>query len=170
MFPQAIEPLHQTHDVQQSLNPYRETLLWPGHSLSDPPQPVPPPLDPNQETLLWPGHTLGQTTLLWPGITPQPYPSVPQYPSLPSASNIDNDIGGIQILTDSQMQRQSSASAPPLVDDADMPAPSVIPKKFEEEQGEARGSNDPPRSTPMPPLAESSSRPSSRAASRSGTP
>eukprot|EP00971_Amphidinium_carterae_P098312 1944785-Amphidinium_carterae.1 len=55
MFPQAVEPLHQTHDAQQSLNPYQETLLWPGHSLSDPAQPVPPPLDPNQETLLWPG-------------------------------------------------------------------------------------------------------------------
>eukprot|EP00971_Amphidinium_carterae_P322207 6404314-Amphidinium_carterae.1 len=66
MFPQAIEPLTQAHDLQQSLNPYQETLLWPGHSLSDPlPQP-PQPLDPNQETLLWPGHTLSQTTLLWP--------------------------------------------------------------------------------------------------------
>eukprot|EP00971_Amphidinium_carterae_P214845 4263337-Amphidinium_carterae.1 len=68
------------------------------------------------------------------------------------------------------MQRQSSASAPPLVDDADMPAPSLKPKKVEEEPSEGRGSNDPPRSTPMLPLAGSSSRPSSRAASRSGTP
>eukprot|EP00971_Amphidinium_carterae_P350280 6491467-Amphidinium_carterae.1 len=39
MFPQAIEPITQAQDFQQSLNPYQETLLWPGHSLSDPPQP-----------------------------------------------------------------------------------------------------------------------------------
>eukprot|EP00971_Amphidinium_carterae_P111533 2208814-Amphidinium_carterae.1 len=132
----------------QTLNPYQETLMWPGHSLSEPlPQPhlyQAPTSDPNQDTLLWPGHNLGQTTLLWPGITPQPYPSVPQYPSLPSASNIDNDIGGIQILTEGEMQRQSSASAPPPVDDANMPAPSVKAKKVEEEPSEARGSNDPP--------------------------
>eukprot|EP00971_Amphidinium_carterae_P233392 4632211-Amphidinium_carterae.1 len=75
---------------------------------------------------------------------PQPYPSVSHYPSVPSTSNIDNDIGGIQILTESQMQRQSSASAPPTVDDTEMPAPSVKPKKMEEEPSEARGSNDPP--------------------------
>eukprot|EP00971_Amphidinium_carterae_P010769 212769-Amphidinium_carterae.1 len=101
MFPQAVEPTTQTHDFAQTLNPYQETLLWPGHSLSDPPQPVPPPLDPEQETLLYPGHTLGslpqpiappQPTLLWPGITPQPYSSVPQYPSVPSATNFDRDI------------------------------------------------------------------------------
>eukprot|EP00971_Amphidinium_carterae_P337795 6474812-Amphidinium_carterae.1 len=102
--------------------------MWPGHNLTDPlPQPhlhQTPPLDPNQETLVWPRHNHGQTTLLWPGITPQPYPSVPYYPSLPSTSNVDNDIGGIQILTESEMQRQSSASAPPPVDDAEMPAPS----------------------------------------------
>eukprot|EP00971_Amphidinium_carterae_P089775 1777531-Amphidinium_carterae.1 len=50
-----------------------------------------------------------------------------------------------------------------------MPAPSVKPKKTEEEQvklEEATSPNDPPRSTPMLPLAELSSRPSSRAASR----
>eukprot|EP00971_Amphidinium_carterae_P165252 3275700-Amphidinium_carterae.1 len=122
MFPQAVEPITQTQKFQQSLDPYQETMLWPGHSPSHPAQPVPPPLDPYQETLLWPGHTLGslptsmsppeptQPTLLWPGITPQPYPSVPHYPLVPSASNLDRDIGGIQILTDSQMQRQSEMS------------------------------------------------------------
>eukprot|EP00971_Amphidinium_carterae_P002293 45164-Amphidinium_carterae.1 len=68
------------------------------------------------------------------------------------------------------MQRQRSASAPPLVDDTSMPAPSVKPKKVEEEPSEARGSNDPPKSHPVLPLAESSSRPSSRAASRASTP
>eukprot|EP00971_Amphidinium_carterae_P124176 2459980-Amphidinium_carterae.1 len=51
-----------------------------------------------------------------------------------------------------------------------MPAPSVKPKKVEEEPSEARGSNNPPRSHPVLPLAESSSHPSSRAASRAGTP
>eukprot|EP00971_Amphidinium_carterae_P104861 2076701-Amphidinium_carterae.1 len=70
MFPQAVEPMVNAQEFGQTLNPYQETLMWPGHSLSEPlPQPhlyQAPSSDPNQDTLLWPGHNLGQTTLLWP--------------------------------------------------------------------------------------------------------
>eukprot|EP00971_Amphidinium_carterae_P348613 6490593-Amphidinium_carterae.1 len=136
------------------ITPNQETLLWPDHHAIQPLTVAPPPGSENP----WPGESL-----LWPSHATTPYTSI-----TPPA-DWERDIGGIQIVSEGQMQKQQAAT-PRTLDDEEMPPPSVKgPKEMEDDRkarlnaararfdqsqpSSARGSNE-----PLLPVAESPSR------------